>query len=57
MNEDLYSRRGSLPYQDKKQIITPTNSEDYGNFKLDPNWDSESEKQTIRLTFMLDEID
>jgi hypothetical protein len=57
MNQDLYTRRKNVSYSDRKQIITPINSNEYSSFRLDPNWDSENERQIIRLAFALDEID
>ena len=57
VNQDLYSRRGSISFQDKKQILSDANNQSYAGFRLDQNWDSEDKPQKIRLEIKLDDID
>jgi len=57
VNQDLFSRRKSITADDRKQILQPANHQNYSGFRLEPNWDTETEDQRIRLALRLDEID
>lgn len=57
INQDLYSRKSSLTVGDRKQIFSPTNTQSYSGFRLEPNWDTEDKPQHIRLEIKLDDID
>lgn len=57
VNQDLYSRKSSLSFQDKKQILTDANNQTINGFRLEPNWATQNEPQKIRLIIKLDEID
>lgn len=57
VNQDLFARRTMLTVNDRKQILQPTNQQDFLSFRLDPNWDTENQPQRIRLAIKLDEID
>ena len=56
-NRELFERRRSLSANDRKQVLQPTNQQDFSGFRLDPNWDSEGEEQRIRIAIRLDDID
>lgn len=57
VNQDLYSRKSSLTVGDRKQILSPANTQSYSGFRLEPNWDTEDKPQQIRLEIKLDDID
>jgi predicted ATPase len=57
VNQDLYRQRLTLRVTDKKQILTPANNQNYKEFRLEPNWDSETQSQIIRISIKLDSID
>ena len=42
---------------DLKQILQPANQNNFSGFRLEPNWDTESQGQRIRIAVQLDEID
>jgi predicted ATP-dependent endonuclease of OLD family len=57
INHDYYNRRSIIGIDEKKQILSPVNVQDYRNFRLDPNWNTENERQEIKIAFELDAID
>lgn len=57
VNQDLFGRRTSITVDERRQILTPNNQNSFSGFRLDPNWDSETQEQRIRLALRLDEID
>ena len=57
VNQDLYSRRFAISIDEKKQTIAPKNAQTYSEFRLEPNWDTPSAAQVIRLEISLDAID
>ncbi len=57
VNQDLYSRKGLVTADERRQILQPANHNSYGEFRLDPNWDTEDKPQTIRIEIKLDDID
>ncbi|HMN15577.1 MAG TPA: AAA family ATPase [Bellilinea sp.] len=57
VNRDLFERRHAITADDKKQVLQPTNQRDFGEFRLEPNWDTEGLEQRIRIAVQLDEVD
>jgi len=57
VNQDLFSRRSSITADERRQILQPANQQTFSGFRLEPNWDTESSEQRIRLAIVLDEID
>ena len=57
LNRELFDRRRSLGVNDRRQVLTPTNQQGFGGFRLEPNWDSEDQQQRIRIALQLDDID
>ena len=57
VNQDLVRRRTTITADERRQILAPSNQNDYAGFRLDPNWDSEDEEQRIRIALSFDEID
>ncbi|MDP1832822.1 MAG: AAA family ATPase [Geothrix sp.] len=57
LNQDLYTQRSSINADQRKQILLPANNLSYNGFRLDPNWNTEDQPQTIRIVVKLDEID
>ena len=57
VNRDLFDRRRTINVNDRRQVLTPTNEQSFGGFRLEPNWDSEAQEQRIRISLQLDEID
>ena len=57
VNQDLYSRKSTLTFGDRQQILLPANNNSHGGFRLDPNWDTEDKQQIIRIEIKLDQID
>ena len=45
VNQDLYSRKSTLTFGDRQQILLPANNNSHGGFRLDPNWDTEDKHQ------------
>ena len=56
-NQDLYSRKSTLTLADKKQILSPANNQSFSGFRLEPNWNTETDSQKILLVIELDEVD
>lgn len=56
-NQDLYSRKSTLTLADKKQILSPANNQSFSGFRLEPNWNTETDSQKIQLAIELDEVD
>lgn len=56
-NQDLYSRKSTLTLADKKQILSPANNQSFSGFRLEPNWNTETDSQKIQLVIELDEVD
>jgi predicted ATP-dependent endonuclease of OLD family len=57
VNQDFYSRKTRITVGERKQILSPANSTTVSEFRLDPNWNTASDPQKIRLVIKLDEID
>lgn len=57
VNQDLFSRRSTLPVGERRQILQPANQNSFNGFRLDPNWDTETSSQKIRIAVRLDDID
>jgi AAA15 family ATPase/GTPase len=61
INYDLnpsYVRRASLRAIDKRKVLSKSqDSEQFGNYRLYPNWNAEEEAQAVRLSVELDEVD
>jgi predicted ATPase len=57
VNQDLYSRRDVISFDERKQILQPANNSDFSSFRLEPNWDDEDKPQVIRIELKLDDID
>lgn len=57
LNQDLYQQRNNIGVDQRKQILQPTNERSYRGFRLDPNWNTEGQSQTIRIVIKLDDID
>ena len=56
-NPDLFERRRTLSASDRKQVLLPSQQNDHGGFRLEPNWASETSSQIIRISIKIDEID
>lgn len=57
VNQEEYSRKSMITADEKRNIVQPANNQKTNGFRLDPNWDSETKTQTIRIEVKLDEID
>lgn len=57
VNQDLFSRRTTISADERRQILQPANHQSFSGFRLEPNWDSESNDQRIRIAIRLDDID
>ncbi|MCY4151238.1 MAG: AAA family ATPase [Aestuariivita sp.] len=57
MNQELFARRHSISADDRRLTLQPTNQDSFSGFRMDPNWDNESDPQRIRICLRLDEID
>lgn len=57
VNQDLYSKKGTVTAEERKQILTAANTQTYNGFRLEPNWNTENKDQKIRLEIKLDDID
>ena len=57
VNQDIYSRKSTATVEERKQILTPANTQSYSGFRLEPNWNTEDQPQKIRLEIKLDDID
>lgn len=57
LNQDLYTQRNIISADQRKQILLPANNLSYNGFRLEPNWNTEGQPQTIRIVVKLDEID
>lgn len=57
VNQDLYSRKLSVTADERRQILTPVDAQTFRGFRLEPNWNTEGERQTIRIEVRLDAID
>ncbi len=57
LNHDLYTRRNNINVDEQRQILRPSNEQSFRGFRLDPNWNTEEQSQTIRIKIGLDEID
>lgn len=56
--DDLFRRRESLPAGDKQSTIRKVdNWQNYKTFRLEPNYDYETNSQKIRIIIRIDEID
>ncbi len=52
-----YRQRTQLNLDDRKRIIPIRNETSYQGFRLEPNWNTEGNQQSIRLKVTLDDID
>lgn len=57
LNQDLYFQRNAIAVDQQRQILQPINEQSYRGFRLEPNWNSDAQPQTIRISLKLDEID
>jgi len=57
LDRELFDRRRALGVEERRQVLTPSNQQHFGGFRLEPNWDSEDQEQRIRIALQLDEID
>lgn len=58
VNHESYARRDAINLNDRRSILQAHNHEKYHReFRLEPNWHSEREPQTIRIQIRLDDID
>jgi predicted ATP-dependent endonuclease of OLD family len=57
VNQELYSKRSDITNQDKKGILQVADSTRYHGFRLEPNWNSETQPQKIKLEIQLDGVD
>lgn len=57
INQDIYARKNIVKADEKNQIIRTQTDISYTGFRLEPNWNSESSPQKIRVEIGLDEID
>lgn len=57
LNQDLYTQRSIVNAEQRRQILLPVNNLSYSGYRLDPNWNTEGQPQTIRIVVKLDEID
>lgn len=57
VNQNLYSSRTTVQFDDRKQILQPANNASYSGFRLEPNWNTENQPQIIRISVKLDDID
>jgi predicted ATP-dependent endonuclease of OLD family len=56
-NSDQYDRKLLLDVNQKRQVLAPAFVNSIDGFRLQPNWATETQQQTIRLAIELDEID
>lgn len=57
INQEIYSKRSTIPIVERKQVLSVANNQSYSGFRLDPNWDSEDNPQKIKVDLELDNID
>lgn len=57
LNQELFTRRRDISADERRQVLQPNNQNSISGFRLDPNWDTETAEQTIRISLRLDEID
>lgn len=57
VNGDLFADRRTINADERKQVLRPADQNSFREFRLEPNWDTESEEQRIRIAVQLDEID
>jgi predicted ATP-dependent endonuclease of OLD family len=57
VDQERFGRRKSIPVDERKQVLVPANQNSFSGFRLEPNWDSETQEQRIRLAISLDDID
>lgn len=56
-NRELFERRRSIQANERRQVLTHNSQQDFGGFRLEPNWGSETQEQRIRISLQLDDID
>jgi predicted ATP-dependent endonuclease of OLD family len=56
-NQDIYGRRTSATVDERRQIIMPANQNTFAGFRLEPNWNTPTSPQSIRVVLKLDSID
>lgn len=57
VNQELYSRKTSLSADERRQILQPTNQNNFSGFRLESNWNTPDNAQIIRIEIKLDDID
>lgn len=57
LNQDLYTQRNAINTDQRRQVLLPANNNSYSGFRLDPNWNTPSQPQIIRIVVKLDQID
>jgi len=57
LNHELYTKRNNIDTDQRRQILQPTNDHSFRGFRLEPNWNTDGQPQTIRISIRLDEID
>jgi predicted ATPase len=56
-NDDIYARRLTATVGDRQQILQPANHNTFAGFRLEPNWNTPSSSQAMRVVVKLDAID
>lgn len=57
INQNKYQRRLELTQDDQKSIISKSNNNNFREFRLNPNWNSDSDPQNIIFDLTLENID
>ena len=47
VDQDLFSRRSQIDQNERRNILQPANNRNFGEFRLNPNWDFEENDQVI----------
>jgi predicted ATPase len=56
-NQDVFNQRATTNVKNRKQLLTQVNANTSSGFRLDPNWNTPTQEQRIRLIIKLDEVD
>ena len=57
MNRDLFDRHNSISANDRRQTLQLASQDSFSQFRMDPNWNNESDPQNIRIYLLLDDVD
>jgi predicted ATP-dependent endonuclease of OLD family len=57
VDQGRFQRRLEFNRQDQRSVISRPNTNNYKEFRLNPNWNTENESQTIVLEITLEDID